>query len=312
MGARLTGDAVILTVTLNFAVDVTYHVDEIRVGQTTPITAVYRQAGGKGVNVARVLHALGEDVLVSGLAGGSTGAAARSELASAGIADQTMSIAGDSRTTLVLVDAMGRATSLSEPGAEVSPDEWQRWLAEYGMLLGQVSAVVIAGSVPRGVPDDAYGQLVRIARRRGLPVLLDASGDALALGIAQRPSVVKVNAQELAAIAPDESALEAASRIQADGPAAVVVTDGPGGMLAITDEGRWRCAPPREIRGNPTGAGDAASAALILGVLRGTAWPEQLADAVALSAAAVAAPLAGAFDPDAYERLRTEVSCGLA
>jgi tagatose 6-phosphate kinase len=295
----------ILTVTLNFAVDVTYRVATVRWESTNEVQTVHRQAGGKGVNVARVLHALGHDVLVTGLAGGGTGEQARGELATAGIPEATMSIARPSRCTLVIVDEAGGATSLSEPGAQVSEQEWRRWLAHYDGLIAGADAVVMSGSLPRGLPVDVYAQLIE--RTQGIPVLLDASGDALARGIEARPAIVKVNAEELAGIAPDERVEEAARRIQAGGVPVLVVSQGPAGMLAVTSQGRWHSAPPQELRGNPIGAGDAASAALIAGELGGLAWPARLADAVALSAAAVCAPRAGLFDAEVYARLRSEI-----
>lgn len=297
----------ILTVTLNLAVDVTYRVDAIRLGETTQVAEVARRAGGKGVNVARVLRALGHDVVVSGLAGGSTGDAIRADLAAAGLTDQTMRIDGPSRVTLIVVDETGRATGFSEPGPTVSGDEWQRWQAEYGMLLEQAEAVVLSGSLPPGAPVDGYAQMTATARGRDRPVLLDAGGEALARGITACPAIVKVNVDELAAIEAGSDPLAAAAALCARGPGAVVVTDGPRGMVAVTPDGRWRCAPPEPVRGNPTGAGDAAAAALIAGAVRGSPWPQRLAEAVAVSAAAAAAPLAGSFDGELYRRLRGEV-----
>jgi hypothetical protein len=113
----------ILTVTLNFAVDVTYHLERIRLRETSRVDPVARRAGGKGVNVARVLHALGHDAAVTGFAGGSTGAEARAELEAAGLTDLTVSIAEPSRTTLMVVEADGGATGFSEPGPRVSGEE---------------------------------------------------------------------------------------------------------------------------------------------------------------------------------------------
>jgi tagatose 6-phosphate kinase len=140
-----------------------------------------------------------------------------------------------------------------------------------------------------------------------VPVLLDAEGDALAQGVAARPTLVKINADELAGVVSGLDVVGGAARLQAAGAQAVIVSEGAGGLLAITEEGCWRAAPTRKLHGNPTGAGDAASAALIVGALRGSSWPERLADAAALSAAAVCAPLAGSFDTGVYRSLREVV-----
>jgi tagatose 6-phosphate kinase len=294
----------ILTVTLNLAVDVTYHLERIRWRETSRVEDVARRAGGKGVNVARVLHALGHEAVVTGLAGGATGAAARAELETAGISDRTVSIAGTSRTTLIVVEADGGATGFSERGPPVSEPEWRRMLQRFGSLLAEAEAVALAGSLPPGVPSDAYAQLIGLTAAADVPVLLDAEGDALALGVAARPTMVKINADELAGLGSGPDVLGGATALQAAGAQAVVVSEGERGLLAVTPEGRWRAAPPQKLLGNPTGAGDAVSAALLEGAWHGRSWPERLSDAVALSAAAVRAPLAGSFDDDVYRSLR--------
>lgn len=297
----------ILTVTLNLALDITYHLGAIRWGQTNTVEEVAERAGGKGVNVARVLHTLGEEVAVTGLVGGGPGEAARAELAQAGIRDCSVAVAAPSRRTIMVVEPDGAATGFSEAGGPITSDEWQRFLVRYRDLIAGADAVVLSGSLPRGVPDDAYARLTRLAARKEIPVLLDAGGAALAHGVAAAPAIVKVNAEELASIEPGEDRQRAARAVAARGPEAVVVSEGPAGMLAVTRRGLWHAAPPTELVGNPTGAGDAAAAALIAGALAGTEWPDRLADAVALSAAAVCAPHAGSFDAEVYARLQDEI-----
>jgi tagatose 6-phosphate kinase len=293
----------ILTVTLNLAVDVTYHLEQIRWRETSRVDHVARRAGGKGVNVARVLHALGHETVVTGLAGGATGAAARVELETAGISDRTVSIAGTSRTTLVVVEADGGVTGFSERGPHVSEQEWRKMLERFGSLLAEADAAALAGSLPPGLPGDAYAQLIGLAAAAGVPVLLDADGAALAQGVAAGPAIVKINADELTGLCGGPDVLSGAVRLQAAGAQAVVVSEGERGLLALTPDGCWRAAPPRKLRGNPTGAGDAASAALLIGAVQGRSWPDRLSDAVALSAAAVRAPLAGSFDDEVYRSL---------
>lgn len=297
----------ILTVTLNLALDVTYHVESVRLGATTAVDSVARQAGGKGVNVARVLHALGREVAVTGFAGGVTGAAARNELTASGLRDQTVPVAGDSRTALIIVDSDGQATGFSEPGPEVSSDEWQRMLARFGALIGSSDAVVVSGSLPPGVPVDAYAQLISIAASRAVPALLDAHGEALVRGVDARPDIIKINAGELASVVDRPDVLAGARLLRELGAGAVVITDGADGLIGVSEHGAWQAKPPGPLRGNPTGAGDAASAALIAGLVDGAAWPDLVADATALSAAAVCAPLAGAYDDSVYRRLQGEI-----
>jgi len=290
---------VILTVTLNLALDVTYHVPGAAWGAANRVARVDARAGGKGVNVARVLDALGHETVVTGLAGGPTGEAIRADLAAAGLAEALVGIAADSRRTLAVADG-DDATGFWEPGPPVTAPEWRRFTAAFATLLGDADAVVLSGSLPEGVPRDAYATLCRAAAAAGVPAILDASGESLRHGLAGRPAIVKPNADELAEAGGD------LGRLRAEGAEAVVASLGADGLAAATPEGSWRVRPPEEVRGNPTGAGDAAVAALAAGLVAGTPWPDRLADAVALSAAAVHAPVAGSFDADAYCRYRAE------
>jgi tagatose 6-phosphate kinase len=301
---------VILTVTLNLAVDVTYRVGESRLGEHNRVELVGRRAGGKGVNVARVLSALGREVVAGGFLGGANGGVARAELRAAGLAEETVAIAGESRTTIVVVEDDGRVTGFSELGPEVSAAEWAEMHARFGELAARARAVVLAGSLPRGVPDDAYAQLVSASPA---PVLLDAEGEALLGGVSAGPAVVKINRAELAGAVGGDACgdvVAAAESLRSTGAGAVVVSCGADGLVAVTAEGVWSAAPPEGVRGNATGAGDAASAAVVAGMVDGLGWPERLAEAAALSAAAVAAPQAGSFDPELYRRLRRRGETG--
>lgn len=297
----------ILTVTLNFCVDVTYDVDEIELGETVRVKQVWRHAGGKGMNVARVLHALGHDVVVCGFAGGFSGAAARAELREAGLRDQTVEIADESRITIMVVEPDGRATGFSEPGATISGTEWAALIGRCRTLLQRADAAVFSGSVPPGVPVDCYAQLVAAARAAGVPSLLDADGEELMAGVAAQPEIVKINAAELRGVLPHAGVIEGARQLVSRGVGTAAISRGVEGIVCVGRGGDLEAVPPSELRGNPTGAGDAASAALIAGELSQTPWPERLADAVALSAAAVCTAQAGQFDADVYERLRSEV-----
>ncbi|MFD5325800.1 1-phosphofructokinase family hexose kinase [Streptomyces sp. NPDC127092] len=344
----------ILTVTLNAALDITHHVDRLRPHAAHRVHGVAARAGGKGVNVSRVLHALGHPTLVTGLAGGGTGAAVRRELHRAGIPEELVPVVGETRRTVAVVDAStGDTTTLLEPGPVVLPEEWSLFREAFGALLARATVVVLSGSLPPGLPDDAYAVLVRAARARGVPALLDTSGPPLLAALPAGPTLVKPNADELTEAAthfaaalrtgpaagaglapgfqpapepgrsaaaapasgrdagpapepgdPHRAALLAAEALLSAGAGAVVASLGGAGMVAVTVEGAWRARPPERLRGNPTGAGDAAVAALALGIAARDPWPVRLAEAVALSAAAVAAPLAGSFAPDVHHRLR--------
>ncbi|MEU2570662.1 1-phosphofructokinase family hexose kinase [Streptomyces althioticus] len=300
----------ILTVTLNAALDVTYGVDSLRPRTSHRVGAVHRRAGGKGVNVARVLAGRGRAVTVTGLAGGPTGALIREDLRGVpGLRDELVPVSGESRRTVTVVSGDdGDATVFNERGPQVGPAEWRAFTDRFAELVREASVVALCGSLPPGLPSDAYARLISRASRSGVPSVLDTSGAPLLDALDARPDVVKPNAAELAAATGCDDAVAGAERLRALGARAVVVSSGPGGLLAVTPDGRRRAVPPERLAGNPTGAGDACVAALAAGLADGAPWGDVLREAVALSAAAVACPVAGDVDSAAYERFRTIVT----
>jgi tagatose 6-phosphate kinase len=271
---------VILTVTLNPALDITYHVEAMVPGATHRVSRVDERLGGKGVNVACVLEQLGEAVVATGLLHEGPPA--------------FTPIAAHPRRTVVVTDGRD-ATGFWEPGPVVTAAEWAAFTANFAGLAAAARVVVFAGSLPSGLPEDAYASLIRLARAAGCRTILDTSGTALAHGFAAGPDVVKPNTAELPHLT--------AHGVGAPTGTVVVQSHGPEGLRAW----RWRARPPRHIEGNPTGAGDACVAALARGLLHGTPWPQLLREAVALSAAAVASPVAGHVDLELYAALKPEV-----
>jgi 8-oxo-dGTP pyrophosphatase MutT (NUDIX family) len=159
--------------------------------------------------------------------------------------------------------------------------------------------VTLSGSLPLGVPIDAYAQLIAAARQAGVISILDAEGAALELGIAAGPDLVKPNRDELGEMTPRE--------LLSQGARAVVTSKGEDGMEAVTAAGTWRAYPPERVFGNPTGAGDACVAALARGIVNGHSWDQLISEAIAVSAAAVASPVAGHIDEAAYARFQPAV-----
>ncbi|MCX3061604.1 1-phosphofructokinase family hexose kinase [Streptomyces beihaiensis] len=300
----------ILTVTLNTALDITYRVPRLRPHASHRVTEVTERPGGKGLNVARVLAALGHEATVTGFVGGGTGRALRDRLAAVdGVSDALVPVSGPTRRTVAVVDeSTGDTTQLNEPGPHVSPAEWAAFQEAYAGLLGSASAVALCGSLPPGVPVGAYATLVRAARAASVPVLLDTSGEPLRRGVAARPDLVKPNAGELAELTGSHEPLQAVRDTRRRGAHAVVASLGARGLYALTPDGEWRAPAPDRLAGNPTGAGDSAVAGLLSGLLDGEDWPRRLARAVALSAATVVAPAAGEFDAGTYEKLLARVS----
>ncbi|MFF7185098.1 1-phosphofructokinase family hexose kinase [Streptomyces sp. NPDC008222] len=300
----------ILTVTLNTALDITYRVRTLRPHTAHRVTEVTERPGGKGLNTARVLAALGHRVTATGFAGGATGRSLKDQLThTPGVVDALVPVAGSTRRTVAVVDeTTGDTTQLNEPGPVIAPAEWSAFLDTYTDLVRSATAVALCGSLPPGVPVGAYAQLVRTARAMNVPVLLDTSGEPLRRGVAARPDIVKPNADELAELTGSHEPLQATRDARRRGAHTVVASLGAEGLLAVNAEGRWRAVPPRRLPGNPTGAGDSAVAGLLSGLVEHLPWPARLARAVALSAATVLAPVAGEFDLPAYEELLDRVA----
>lgn len=291
----------ILTVTLNAALDVTYEVPSLRLGESHRATAVHTRAGGKGINVARVLHALGRETMVTGFVGGDIGALIRADVHAAGLRESLFEMAGESRRTVTIVSE-GAATAVNEPGPPLSISEWADFVGGFHALAARASVVVLSGSLPGNLPDDAYAQLIRVSPA---PVILDTSGAPLLAGLAARPGVIKPNADELLTATGTADPVKAAGILLDRGARAVVASQGADGLIAVSPHGSWRVRPPEPLSGNPTGAGDACVAALA--ACHDLDWPTRLAEAVAVSAAAVVHPLAGDIDLDTYARLRPAI-----
>lgn len=299
----------ILTVTLNLGLDITYQVDRIQPHESHRVRAASTQAGGKGVNVARVLRALDLETLVMGLAGGVTGAAVRDDLGASGLSSELVAMSGENRRTVAVVSCeAGDATVFNEPGPHVGEGEWQAFVDRFAAMLPRAAVVVLAGSLPPGIPPDGYAVLTRLAEAEAVPVIVDASGEALRAAVQAGPHMIKPNADELASTTGIDDPLAAAAALRESGARAVVASLGPAGLLAVTPDGTWRARPPARLRGNPTGAGDACVAALAAGLAVGAPWPDTVREAVALSAAAVLAPRAGEVDRAAYNRFRLDIS----
>ena len=321
-------------VCLNPALDVTHHVAAVDWSGVNRPDEVHARPGGKGLNVARTLHALGAEVLVMGVAGGTTGQAVTAALAALAVPSAFTWVRGETRRTFTVVDGRtGDVALFSEPGPRIAADGYADFRSRYASVLGGCAALVLSGSLPPGLPAGCYAELIAMAARAGVPVLLDAHGEALRLGAAAGPAIVKPNLAELEMFAgrplsgparggppalsspgtgpavPDRQAVAAAAgELRAAGPQAVVVSLGPDGLLADTPDGGWQAVPPAVVAGNATGAGDAAAAGLAQGLALGQPWPERLRDAVALGTAAALAPVAGEFSAADYATVRAGVT----
>ncbi|GAA4421360.1 1-phosphofructokinase family hexose kinase [Georgenia halophila] len=307
----------ILAVTPNPALDLTYTVPALEVGAVHRVQSVAEAPGGKGVNVARVLTQLGETVTCAGFLGGATGRAVADRLDAAGIAQAWIPIDAETRRTVNVVDAAG-ATLLNEPGPTLDAGAWERLTGRASELLGAGDVLTVSGSLPPGSPDGALPSLVRAAAAREALVVVDTSGPGLLAAAAAGAHVLKPNEDELLRATGADDVLAGAAELIDAGAAAVLVSQGSAGALLVVrgPGGRraCRCRPAEVLQGNPTGAGDAAVAAIAralsgadAGAPLDVVLARSLPDVVALSGAAVLAPTAGAVDLDAYGRMTATV-----
>jgi tagatose 6-phosphate kinase len=296
----------VLTVTLNAALDVTYTVDAIRVAASHAVSTVTSQAGGKGVNVARVLCALGHEVTVTGLLAGPTGRQIGEDLARTPLHDAFLTVSGDSRRTITVVDGAG-ATAFNEPGDRLEIDDWPTLEARLGELFQGHDVVVASGSLPPAAPTNAYARITAAAHRAGCRVIVDAAGPALLAAASAGADLVKPNAEELAMTTGRSSVEEGAALLLERGAGAVITSLGADGVEYRSGQETLIARPAERVAGNPTGAGDALVAALALGLAADTPPMAAIAFAVALSAAAVAHPLAGHVSVDLVEQFHDRI-----
>ncbi|WP_293784680.1 hexose kinase [uncultured Aeromicrobium sp.] len=295
----------ILTVTCNPALDISYELPSLTPGAVHRVARVKEVAGGKGVNVARVLHQLGRSTRLTGLATGSF----NEDLRFDGLDARFVEVLPSVRRTLVIVEESGATTSLWEPGPQapaLAADALEQRVNEQ---LADATGLVVSGSLPRGVDASVPTRLAQLAHAAGLPAVLDLDGAPLHHAVTQRaPALLMPNIDELTGllgITASFDAVEAGRRLAALVTRPVLITLGAHGLLGINGDEVWHVAPLRKLRGNPTGAGDAAAAAAAWGLAQGDSWSRIVVEAVALSAAAVVRPTAGSVDLPTYESWKT-------
>jgi len=301
----------ILTVTPNPAVDLTWHVDRLTPGATHRVPTGASRAGGKGLNVARVLHAAGHEVLALATAGGATGDEFRAELEASGMPHRLIPTASATRRSAAVVDdASGESSVLNEVGGPVTSDEGAALTEAAEQLGGTARAVAICGSLPPGLGADDLGDLVARLVAAGVPVVVDTSRAGILAAARAGAHALKPNREEMAEATGLADPLDGARALLDLGARLVVVSLGADGLVAIGRQGAPVAARlPRALHGNATGAGDAAVAAIALSLAAGDdlwsgtdaaahARSDLARRATAWSGSAVLMPLAGELSPD--------------
>ena len=235
----------IVTVTLNAAIDRTLTVPNFQRGQRHRASLGLTLAGGKGLNVARALKRLGVPVIATGLAGGRTGTRIVEELTTESILNDFVRIAGESRTSTAVVDPTSSSyTEINEWGPAVNEGELATLREKLHYLVQGAEYVVFAGSLPRDVPEDFYAEAIRELNRRGVRSVLDCEGEPLRLGVAAEPFLVSPNQAEAESLVghefhDDEDFQSALDQIAEMGARNVLITQ-ESGAAALLREDRER------------------------------------------------------------------------
>jgi 1-phosphofructokinase len=297
----------ILTVTLNPALDKTAETDALKVNALNRLRAVRLDAGGKGVNVSAVILSLGGKSIATGFAGGSSGKELLSLIAQKGIEADFVRIVGATRTNLKIVDDRGGLTELNEPGPVIKTEEWhklQQKLSSYG-TAGNI--IALSGSIPAGIGAEIYRNLSSTLRRSGAEVFLDADGDALKYALEgapdEVPDYIKPNRHELLryfgiaeAENPPETKLIALCRSLLDkGVKLIALSMGDKGALFVNKNGVWRSAALDVPVRSAVGAGDSMTGALIYGFVQ--RLPDERCFALSIAASAGACASEGTNPP---------------
>jgi 1-phosphofructokinase family hexose kinase len=305
---------VILCVTPNTAIDRTLIVPGFRAGEVLHAERALVVAGGKGLNVARSIRLLGTEARCAGFLGGHSGRLFAELVEHEGLRGAWTWIEHETRTCVIIVDPeCGQATGVYEPGVTVSLEDWAHLQADVLRESTDASAVCFSGSLPSGVPPQAFADLIASLGAAGQRVWVDTSGAALQAALAAGPFGIKVNSSEAGAILGRDvrgvtAALEAADELRRAGPTLVALTLGASGAALVSETERWRVQPPPVRALSSVGSGDAFLAGLVTGFENGSDCSEALRWAVAAGTANALSAGGGQFTMADFNRLLSDVT----
>ena len=306
----------IVTVTLNVALDRTITVPNFQLGQRHRASQGLTLAGGKGINVARALKRLDVPVVATGLAGGRTGTRIVEELTAEAILNDFVRIADESRTSTAVVDpTAGTYTEINEWGPQVVPEELAMLLDKISYLARGADMVVFAGTLPRDVEDSFYAEAIRDLNRRNVRAVLDSEGQPLRLGVEAEPFLVTPNQREAEGLVgqefrDDEDFVMALDRVADMGARNVLITSETRsfGLFRVERKRQlFRADAPRVEPVSAVGSGDVLLAAFLAARVAERPFEDSLGSAVAAGAASTLEVGAGRFEPRDAVRLEHAV-----
>jgi len=303
----------IVTVTMNPAVDETLTVHRLEVGETNRILETEFDPGGKGLNVSRVVDRLGRPTTAIVMLGGETGQFIRSRLQREDVDLEVIQLDCPTRINISILDeSAGIQTNLNHEGAPIESTDLDALESAIRKWTSEARVMVFGGSLPPGAPAGTYRRMIDCVRDTDTICVLDTSGEALVEGIKARPYLIKPNREEIEEISGVEvesidDAVAAAGDLLAQGIGEVVVSLGRDGAVAVTDEGAWRAIPPDvEVR-STIGAGDSMVAGLAIGLAEMLGTAQGLILGTAASTATVMTPGTDLCRPEDVQLLLDQV-----
>lgn len=303
----------ILTITLNPAVDISYPLDRLLLDTVNRVSDVSKTAGGKGLNVARVVQQIGEEVGASGFLGGALGTFIQSEIKKANIRDYFVPIAGETRNCIAILHE-GKQTEILEGGPTISEEEADKFIEEYTASLKEIDIIAISGSLPAGLTADFYSRLIKIANDQEKRVLLDVNGSLLQeiLQKAEKPFAIKPNEEELAELVGKEKVekddvKEIITSPLFAGIPLVVVTLGKEGSIVKYRDKFYEVQIPTVEAVNPVGSGDAVIAGLSVGLVRNMPVDQLLAYGMTMGILNAVEEKTGSINPDNIDQVLEQV-----
>lgn len=283
----------IVTVTMNPAIDKTVDVQNFEPGGLNRILQVVSDAGGKGINVSKTICELGGKSTATGFVGGSAGNKIIRVLKEWGIEQDFVEVQGETRTNTKVVDPKTGVTELNEPGPAVSDDEMEALLMKLESYAGPDTLFVLSGSVPSGVDKGIYRKITERVHEKGAKVLLDADGPLFAESLAAAPDMIKPNRDELERFYAldyrpgEEELITLGKKFFEKGISAVIISLGQMGALFLSEDRCYK-AEALSVKAHSTvGAGDAMVAAMAYGWDQKLSFEETAALSIATSAGAV-------------------------
>ncbi len=285
----------ILTLTINPAIDRTVTVDKLVFEDRAYILNRNEAAGGRGINASQVIHAFGGKTLALLTSGGPAGERMTKSLSKMGFPFETVPVAAESRINLTISDKQGLTVKLNEVGKALEAREIQAIRDLVEARLPQARWLMICGSLQPGIRPHFYCELIELAAQRGVKVLLDTDGEALQHALEAKPAVISPNQHEAErllgrALITRNQFLDAVDRLHAMGPESVVLSLGSRGAIGSSPEGIFEAVPPRIEALCPIGAGDALAAAFVWTIDKGKSFAESLRWGVAAGTATAALP----------------------